>query len=164
MTLIADSVVNGGGGGEILFHDDSTAAPARVEVFGNGSVSDISGHNATGVTIGSLGGNGLAFLGANNLAVGTNHRSTIFSGTIQDGGASVGTGGSLTKVGLAFSRFRIRTPIPVRPQSMRVSFSLMVLSPAQSLLMEAHSAALELPRASPSTAEARFHQVKAPAF
>ena len=75
------------------------AAKPEWKLFGNGLL-DISAHNSSGVTIGSLEGDGLAFLGANNLAVGANHRSTIFSGVIQDGGASGGTGGSLTKIGL----------------------------------------------------------------
>jgi outer membrane autotransporter protein len=39
------------------------------------------------------------FLGANNLTVGSNNLSTLFSGVIQDGGFFGGTGGSLTKVG-----------------------------------------------------------------
>ena len=98
-TLIANGGSNGSAGGRIIFDDDSTGGTSRVEVFDNGLL-DISGHNASGVTIGSLEGSGLAFLGANNLGVGTNHRSSIFSGTIQDGGPSGGTGGSLTKVGL----------------------------------------------------------------
>src|SRR5438876_4372195 len=44
-------------------------------------------------------GSGLVFLGAVNLTVGTNNLSTIFSGLMQDGGFSGGTGGSLTKTG-----------------------------------------------------------------
>jgi autotransporter-associated beta strand protein len=51
------------------------------------------------VTIGSIEGTGSVFLGANNLTTGSNNLSTIFSGTIQDGGISGGTGGSLTKIG-----------------------------------------------------------------
>ena len=39
------------------------------------------------------------FLGGVNLAVGANNLSTNFSGLIQDGGVSGGTGGSLTKTG-----------------------------------------------------------------
>ena len=38
-------------------------------------------------------------LGANNLTVGSNNLSTTFSGVIEDGGISGGTGGSLTKIG-----------------------------------------------------------------
>jgi outer membrane autotransporter protein len=47
------------------------------------------------VTVGSIEGDGNVFLGPNNLTVGSNNLSTLFSGVIQDGG----TGGSLTKVG-----------------------------------------------------------------
>ena len=97
MVANASSSANAGGG-VIFFQGDSTGGTARVELFGNGLL-DIGAHNS-GITIGSLEGDGLAFLGANNLGVGANHLSTIFSGVIQDGGASGGTGGSLTKVGL----------------------------------------------------------------
>ena len=56
---------------------------------------DISGHDAPGVTIGSLEGDETSnvFLGGNNLTVGSNDLSTNFSGVIE------GPGGSLTKVG-----------------------------------------------------------------
>jgi autotransporter-associated beta strand protein len=63
---------------------------------------DIRGHNAPGVTIGSIEGGediglggGNVFLGANNLTVGSNNLSTRFSGVIYDGGFA----GSLTKIG-----------------------------------------------------------------
>jgi autotransporter-associated beta strand protein len=69
-----------------------------VKVFGNGFL-DIGRHNAPGVSIGSIQGSGLVFLGALNLTVGSNNRSTNFSGLIQDGGRFGGVGGSLTKVG-----------------------------------------------------------------
>ena len=69
-----------------------------MEVFGNGTL-DISQHNAPGVTTGSIEGSGLVFLGGVNLTVGTNDLSTTFSGVMQDGGFSGGTGGSLTKTG-----------------------------------------------------------------
>jgi len=97
-TLIANAGTLGGNGGSILFVNDSTGGTARVEVFGNGNL-DISSHNAPGVTIGSIEGTGNVFLGARNLAVGSNDLSTIFSGVIQDGGINGGTGGSLTKTG-----------------------------------------------------------------
>ncbi len=60
---------------------------------------DLSGHGRRLLTVGSLEGDGLVFLGARALAVGSNSVSTIFSGVIQDGGSSGGTGGSLTKIG-----------------------------------------------------------------
>jgi autotransporter-associated beta strand protein len=90
--LIANGGSGGGLGGNILFGGDSTGGTARTEVFGNGNL-DISAHNAPGVTVGSIEGSGVVFLGARNLSVGSNNLSTIFSGVIQ------GDGGSLTKIG-----------------------------------------------------------------
>ncbi|HEY2712408.1 MAG TPA: autotransporter-associated beta strand repeat-containing protein [Chthoniobacterales bacterium] len=100
-TLIANGGLGGGGGGLIVFSSAggvSTGGTARVEVFGNGNL-DISQQNASGLTTGSIEGDGLIFLGANNLAVGANNLSTTFSGLLQDGGISHHTGGSLTKTG-----------------------------------------------------------------
>src|SRR6266487_3772220 len=97
-TLIANSGTGGGEGGQIFFNEESTGGTSRVELFGNGSL-EISAHAASGVTIGSIEGDGDAFLGANNLTVGSNNLSTIFSGVIQDGGRGGGVGGLLTKVG-----------------------------------------------------------------
>ncbi len=100
-TLIANGGLNGGGGGLIVFSAAggvSTGGTARVEVFGNGDL-DISQQNTSGLTTGSIEGDGLVFLGANNLTVGTNNLSTTFSGLLQDGGISHSTGGSLTKTG-----------------------------------------------------------------
>lgn len=99
-TLIANGGSGGGLGGIILFEDDSTGGTARVKVFGNGSL-DVSAHNhSPGVTVGSIEGDGVVFLGANNLTVGSNNLSTIFSGLIQDGGSlsKIGTG-TLTLTG-----------------------------------------------------------------
>ena len=96
--LIANGGVGGGDGGSIQFATASTGGTARVEVFGNGNL-DISGHNAPGLTTGSIQGNGAVFLGADDLTVGTNNLGTTFSGLIQDGGSGGGTGGSLTKAG-----------------------------------------------------------------
>ena len=97
-TLIANGGTGGGQGGQILFEDASTGGTSRVEVFGNGNL-DISSHNAPGVAVGSIEGSGNAFLGDNNLTVGSNNLSTTFSGVIQDGGQNGGVGGSLTKIG-----------------------------------------------------------------
>ena len=97
-TLIANGGTGGGAGGTIQFAADSTGGTAPVKVFGNGNL-DISGHNAPGVTIGSIEGKGFVFLGAINLTVGSNNLGTNFSGVIQDGGVNGGTGGSLTKTG-----------------------------------------------------------------
>jgi len=83
----------------ISFQGLSKGGTAAIELFFGievGSWLDISGHNSTGVTIGSLEDDGTAtamvFLGANNLTIGSNNLSTTFSGVIQDSG-------SLTKIG-----------------------------------------------------------------
>ncbi|MGI8432881.1 MAG: autotransporter-associated beta strand repeat-containing protein [Chthoniobacterales bacterium] len=99
-TLIANSGLNGGSGGQIFFVDTSTGGTARVEVFGDGTgdstngLLDISQRPAPGVTIGSVEGNGLVNLGNNNLTVGSNNLSTTFSGIIKEGGIA-----SLAKTG-----------------------------------------------------------------
>jgi autotransporter-associated beta strand protein len=85
--------------GFIFFEGSSRGGTAQIDLrrFDDlfGSILDISGHNAPGVTIGSLEGDETAFvsLGANNLTVGNNNLSTTFSGGID------GAGGSLTKIG-----------------------------------------------------------------
>lgn len=97
-TLIINGGVGGGEGVLAQFFFDSTGGTARIEVFDNGAL-DIGVHNAPGISIGSIEGTGLVFLGALNLTVGSNNLSTNFSGVIQDGGIFGGTGGSLTKIG-----------------------------------------------------------------
>ena len=105
-TLIAQAgapspgpLIPGGLGGRIYFNDQSTGGTADVQVLGNGAV-DISGHVTPNVTIGTIEGDGQAFLGANNLSVGSGSTThVIFYGSLHDGGASGGTGGSFTKVG-----------------------------------------------------------------
>jgi autotransporter-associated beta strand protein len=97
-TLIANGGTGGGAGALMQFSANSSGGTARVEVFGNGNL-DISAHNLPGVTIGSLEGSGVAFLGGNKLSVGSNNLRTTFSGVIQDGGSDGGTGGSLSKIG-----------------------------------------------------------------
>jgi autotransporter-associated beta strand protein len=97
-TLIANGGLGGGGGGTIRF-TSTRGGTARVEVFGNGNL-DTSSHVLAGsVMIGSIEGDGLVFLGSNNVSVGSNNASTNFSGVIQDGGGNGGTGASLIKVG-----------------------------------------------------------------
>ena len=92
-TLIANGGTGGGSGGQITFSESSDGGMARVEVSGNGTL-DISGHNLTGITIGSLEGDGLVSLGANPLTIGSSDLSTTFSGVIQDTGSvtKIGTG------------------------------------------------------------------------
>jgi autotransporter-associated beta strand protein len=61
---------------------------------------DISPHFGALVTIGSLQGNGIVYLGQRRLAIGSNSLDTAFSGVIRDtGGTQNGHGGKLTKVG-----------------------------------------------------------------
>jgi autotransporter-associated beta strand protein len=96
-TLIANAGSGGGPGGSIGFLERSRGGTARVEVFGNGNL-DISNHNRSPVKIGSIEGDGLVFLGGNELAVGSNNLNTNFSGVIQEG--AFGTGGSLIKIGM----------------------------------------------------------------
>ncbi len=94
-TLIANGGVNGGLGGSIVVGSRSPGARPRVKLFGNGNFNIIGE-----VTIGSVEGDGLLYLGGANLTVGVNGVSTVFSGIIQDGGFSMSTGGSLTKTGM----------------------------------------------------------------
>ena len=96
-TLIADAGTNGGDGGRIRFMSSATGDTSRVELFGNGSLS-ILAHDTPGVTIGSLEGDGLVFLGRRNLFIGSNNLSTIFAGVIQDRGSLVKIGGGTLKL------------------------------------------------------------------
>jgi autotransporter-associated beta strand protein len=91
-TLIADGGTNGGGGGTIQFQGSSKGGTARLEVFGNGSMST-AGHNSTPVTVGSLEGDGQVFI-PRSLTIGSNNLSTTFSGVIQDAAAlsKIGSG------------------------------------------------------------------------
>jgi len=97
-TLIANGGINGGGGGSIQFYFGALGGLARAELFGNGNL-DISECFGPGVTIGSIEGDGLVFLGQWVLTVGANNTDTKFSGVIADGGIFGGNGGSLTKIG-----------------------------------------------------------------
>ena len=101
-TLIANAGKGEGplGGGEISFDENSTGGTARIQVFGNGFL-DIRQHTAPGVTIGSLEGTGLVYVGGNNLSIGSNNLSTEFTGVIKYGGpfGPDPTGGSITKIG-----------------------------------------------------------------
>ena len=98
-TLIANGGAGPGSGATILFAGESDGGTSRVEVFGNGNV-DISRDPTPDITIGSLEGNGLIFLGANKLTVGSNNLNTSFAGTISDeGGVHDGSGGAFGKTG-----------------------------------------------------------------
>jgi len=97
--LVANGGENGGGPGFIKFDNDSDGGEAQIEVYGDGYL-DISFRLTPSVTIGSLAGDGFAYLGSNNLTVGSNNLDTTFAGIIQeDGGTVNGSHGSLTKIG-----------------------------------------------------------------
>lgn len=93
-TLIANGGSNGGGGGFFSFFNRSTGGTARVELFGNGYL-DISPHGSEPITIGSLEGDGVVYLGDNTLTVVGNGLDSIFSGMLLPGdpGGGPGTGG-----------------------------------------------------------------------
>lgn len=74
-TLVANGGVGEGEGGGILFRENTAGDTARVELRGNGFL-DVQLHEAPGMTIGSLEGDGLVLLGNSNLAVGSNDLST----------------------------------------------------------------------------------------
>src|SRR4030095_15149795 len=97
-TLIANGGVGTGEGegGGIVFASGSVGAEARIKLFGNGFL-DVRYHDTPELTIGSLEGDGLVFLGGVNLSVGSNNLSTIFSGLIEEN--SEGMTGALTKIG-----------------------------------------------------------------
>lgn len=95
-TLIANTGVNGGDGGQIQLFGRSAVGAPRVMIFGNGTL-DITGSSGSA---GSLEGDGIAKIG-NGLTVGSNNLSTVFSGTIQTGGALIKVGtGTLTLTGI----------------------------------------------------------------
>jgi hypothetical protein len=89
-----------GRSGGIIFNGTSTGGTARVIVNLGCSANsddgylDISVHQS-GVTIGSIEGDGVVSLGTNDLTVGTNNINTVFSGGISNDGHR----GSLAKVG-----------------------------------------------------------------
>ena len=86
--------------GQIFFNGTSNGGTARVAVFlgypshNASGFLDIGDHQS-GVSIGSIEGDGDVFLGANDLTVGTNNLNTTFSGSISNDGHR----GSLAKVG-----------------------------------------------------------------
>jgi autotransporter-associated beta strand protein len=89
--ILANGGSGGGQGGTVYFTKDSRGMRARIKLLGNGAL-DISSHEGSGVTIASLDGNGLVFLGRHNLSIGANNLSSKFAGVISQTG-------SLTKVG-----------------------------------------------------------------
>jgi autotransporter-associated beta strand protein len=91
-TLIALGGTDGGEGGTIgIFLAFSSASTARVELFGNGLMY-LPPQDSHRIELGSIEGEGNISLHSNDLIVGNNNLSTIFSGVISDAG-------SFTKVG-----------------------------------------------------------------
>ena len=93
-TLMANGGTNGAGGGRIFFLDDSKGGKANILLVGNGTL-DLSLHNAPGVTLTSVQGDGLISLGSSKLTY-NNKLDVTFSGVISGTGALVKSGkGSL---------------------------------------------------------------------
>ena len=89
-TLTANGGRNGAGGGTIFFLDDSSGGKANIVLYGNGTL-DLTGHNAPGVTIASLRGDGLVSLGSRQLGV-KNGFDNVFAGIISGSGTLVKAG------------------------------------------------------------------------
>jgi autotransporter-associated beta strand protein len=97
--ITANGGVGGSNGGAVVFTNKSKGGKASITLNGNAAL-DVTMHNAPGVTIGSLAGNGSVLLGANTLTIGSNNQSTTFSGVIQEtGGLTKTGGGTLTLTG-----------------------------------------------------------------
>ncbi len=97
-TLIANGGSNGGGGGMITFVD-GLGETCRVEVFGNGYMN-MAAHSGPKLSVGSIEGDGQIYLGYATLMTGSNSLSTTFSGVLNPGQPSGGSGtGALAKVG-----------------------------------------------------------------
>ena len=90
-TITVNGGIGGSEGGAVTFDGSATGGTASISLFGNGEL-DISSTHLSGVTIGSLSGDGLVYLGTKTLTIGSNNQSTTFSGVIQESG-------SLTKIG-----------------------------------------------------------------
>ncbi|WP_234680875.1 autotransporter outer membrane beta-barrel domain-containing protein [Bradyrhizobium monzae] len=89
--------------GNVLFEGNSRPGNAQLFNASVGSVFDLSttsGPNGDHkLTAGSLLGVGTFYLGANQLTVGSDNRSTNVTGVIADGGSGGGAGAALAKVG-----------------------------------------------------------------
>jgi autotransporter-associated beta strand protein len=97
-SITANGGVDGSLGGLVVFADKSKGGKASITLNGNSEL-DIS-DRTTGVTIGSLAGQGTIYLGSNTLTIGSNNQSTIFSGVIEEnGGVNKSGTGTLTLSG-----------------------------------------------------------------
>ncbi|MBW7962157.1 autotransporter domain-containing protein [Bradyrhizobium sp. BR 10261] len=97
------AVITNNAGGTTSFRENSTAGNAQLINNAANAVFDFSGSTGPNgdhkLSAGSIAGNGIFRLGANELTVGGNNSSTAVSGVIADGGAYGGAGGSLVKTG-----------------------------------------------------------------
>ncbi len=91
--------LGGSEGGAVIFDGNASGDAATISLLGNGEL-DISSTHLSGVTVGSLTGDGLVYLGTKTLTIGSNGQSTTFSGVIQESGGvtKIGTG-TLTLTG-----------------------------------------------------------------
>ena len=89
----ATIVVNGGSaaGGICSFEAGCDGGTARLQIFGNGTLSIVTSGQ---ITLGSIEGDGIFGIDVSNVFVGRNNLSTTFSGTIGPAGAfhKIGTG------------------------------------------------------------------------
>ncbi len=98
-TLIANGGTGGGGAGSIVFADNAGGGTARVVL--DGGTLDISVLASSGLTIGSLEGDGgNVLLGGKLLSVGVSNTDTTYDGAISGSGILIKAGtGSLTLAG-----------------------------------------------------------------
>jgi fibronectin-binding autotransporter adhesin len=90
-----DTTINGG---TLALSGTGSIDTSRGVIVNSGGSFDISGLTTGGTTITDLSGAGTVALGSNTLTLGTAN-NTEFDGSITDGGAAGGTGGSLIKQG-----------------------------------------------------------------
>jgi outer membrane autotransporter protein len=84
--------------GYTFFTGSSTADHATIASDAGGRV-DISSLAASGISVGSLSGDGTVSLGAKALTLGGLGKNDTIGGAIEDGGFARGVGGSLIKIG-----------------------------------------------------------------
>jgi T5SS/PEP-CTERM-associated repeat protein/autotransporter-associated beta strand protein len=101
-TLYADAGAGGlAPGGFIGFYFNASGGTARAILAGSGANAGVLDISAvpSGVTLGAIEGEGVARLGNRTLSVGAGDLNATYRGSIRDGGALGGVGGSLVKVG-----------------------------------------------------------------
>jgi autotransporter-associated beta strand protein len=88
-TIVANGAQSAAGG-TVFFLDDSTGGTANVVLLGNGTL-DLTLHNAPGVTLASVQGDGMVSLGSSRLTINT-RLLVPFSGVISGHGSLAKTG------------------------------------------------------------------------